>query len=69
MHRLTFRHRNSEESRSGMNLLDVVQVVLIILKLFHLITIPWWQVFIPFYIELGIFLILLIIGFILYKRM
>lgn len=40
---------------TGFGTLGTVQVILIILKLFNLITLPWWQVFIPTYISFVFF--------------
>lgn len=48
-------------SPRGMTLLDTITVVLIILKFFNLISISWWQVFIPTFIEIALVIILLLI--------
>lgn len=42
---------------TGVSVLTVVQIVLIILKLFKVINISWWSVFIPTYIGFGLVLI------------
>lgn len=60
---------NSKKSQ-GVGCLGVIQIVLIILKLFKLIDISWWIVFIPSYISFGIIIIgllLILIGLILSK--
>jgi hypothetical protein len=41
--------------------LEVVQIVLIILKIVNVIDCKWWMVFIPTYISAGIILIVLIL--------
>lgn len=45
------------EKSTGVSVLTVVQIVLIILKLFKVINISWWLVFIPTYIGFGLVLI------------
>lgn len=51
----------NKSSSGGVGLLSVVQVVLIVLKLFDLIHISWVQVFIPTFIGAGISLLFLMI--------
>ena len=41
--------------------LDIFQCIFITLKLFNLITWPWWKVLIPFWISLGLAIINVII--------
>lgn len=60
-----------KDSSQSIGCLTVVQIVLITLKLFRLIDISWWLVFIPTYINLGILLIglvLIILGYLIAKR-
>lgn len=51
----------NNKSSGGLNLFETVQVVFIILKLFNLIQLNWWQVFIPSYITAVIALIVILI--------
>lgn len=41
--------------------LDIIQIVLIILKLFKLIDLSWGVILIPFWISIGILIVILII--------
>lgn len=41
--------------------LDIIQIVLIILKLFNLIDLSWGVILIPFWISIGTLIIILII--------
>lgn len=50
----------NNQSRGAVYPLGCIQIVLIILKMFKLITISWVQVFIPTYITFGLGLILAI---------
>ena len=52
----------SKSSSSGIGLLGVIFIILLILKLFGVISISWWWVFSPIIIEvvIWIFIILLI---------
>lgn len=62
---------DNNNSRGGIGCLTVIQIVLIMLKLFKLIDMSWWLIFIPTYITLGIVLIgilIMIIGVIIAKR-
>ena len=45
----------------GTGLLDILLIIFIVLKLVGVITWSWWIVLIPLWIELGIFIIGLII--------
>lgn len=49
--------KNSSNSRTGLGLIDVVQIVFIILKLLKVISQPWPVVLIPLWISLGVLLI------------
>lgn len=55
---------SKSESKGGLGLIAVVQVVLIILKLCHLINWSWWVVLIPLWIDL-LFVFIIIIAFVL----
>ena len=51
-----------ENSKStGIDIFGVIQIVLIILKLFNVINISWGAVFIPTYISLALIVIVLLI--------
>lgn len=50
-----------KNSNSGTHIVTVVQIVLIILKLLKLIEWPWWIVFAPTLVSVGIFMILIIL--------
>ena len=51
----------SKSSSSGIGLFGVVFIILLILKLFGVISISWWWVFSPIIIEVIIWIILLLI--------
>lgn len=53
---------------SGLGILDVVQIVLIILKICGVITAPWYMVLIPLWISLTLIVIYLIIILIITKE-
>ena len=53
---------------SGVSALGVIQIVLIVLKLFNLINLTWVQVFIPTFISFGIIVIALLIFLIIISR-
>ena len=40
-----------------MNMFTVLTVILVVLKLLGMITISWWQVFIPLYVLLGLLIL------------
>lgn len=52
---------SDKNSSHGVGVLGVIQIVLVILKVFNLIDCKWWIVFIPTYIVAGIILIVLIL--------
>ena len=57
--------------KESISILTVVQIILVLLKVFKQIDISWWVVFIPTFIELGVGLIgiiILIAGLIIAKR-
>lgn len=56
---------SSKSSSSGTSILSVLQIIFIVLKLLKVITWSWWTVFIPTWIELGIYGIILIVLFII----
>lgn len=51
----------SEGSSGGIGILDVVQIVLIILKLVGVIKWSWWIVLIPLWITLGMIALFVVI--------
>lgn len=51
----------SKSSSSGIGLFGVVFIILLILKLFGVISISWWWVFSPIIIEVVIWIIILLI--------
>ena len=53
---------------SGVSALSVIQIILIVLKLFDLINLTWVQVFIPTFISFGIIVIALLIFLIIISR-
>lgn len=55
---------DSNSSSHGVGVLGVIQIVLIILKVFNLIDCKWWIVFIPTYMVAGTILIVLIVALI-----
>lgn len=55
---------DSNSSSHGVGVLEVVQIVLIILKIVNVIDCKWWIVFIPTYIVAGTILIVLIVALI-----
>jgi hypothetical protein len=50
----------------GFPILPVIQVMLIFLKLFDLTTMTWYQVFIPMYILLSLYVIGFLLGAVIY---
>ena len=52
---------DNKSSSSGMGLLGCLQIIFIVLKLTGLINWTWVQVFIPFFIELGIIAIVVFV--------
>lgn len=55
---------DSNSSSHEVGVLGVIQIVLVILKVFNLIDCKWWIVFIPTYIVAGTILIVLIFALI-----
>ena len=51
----------SKSSSSGIGLFGVIFIILLILKLFGVISISWWWVFAPIIIEVVIWIIILLI--------
>ena len=51
----------SKSSSSGIGLFGVIFIILLILKLFGVISISWWWVFSPIIIEVVIWIIILLI--------
>lgn len=56
----------TKNTASGVGILEVIQMILIVLKLFKLIDISWVQVFIPSFISIGILTIALVVLLIYY---
>lgn len=52
---------NTSSSSSGMGILSWLQVIFIVLKVLDLIDWSWFKVFIPTWIGLGLFVILIIL--------
>lgn len=50
----------NDKSENGIGIIGTVQLILVILKLFHLIDISWYLIFLPTIIGLGIVAIMLI---------
>lgn len=50
-----------KNNSGGMTLMSVVQIVLIILKIFDLIKISWWLVFAPTLFGLALLIIVIIV--------
>lgn len=55
-------------STGGIGFFGILQIVFIVLKLCKVIDWSWWLVFLPFFISIGIPLIVIAILFIIYKR-
>lgn len=53
--------KNNNGSGGGLDLVEVVQIIFIILKLFNLIQISWWKVFMPTYFYAAFALALILI--------
>lgn len=53
---------------SGVSALGVIQIILIVLKLFGLINLTWAQVFIPTFISFGVIIIVVLISLIIISR-
>lgn len=49
------RHKRDTIETPGLGVLDVVQIILIVLKLARVIDWSWWVVLIPLWFGLGIF--------------
>ena len=50
----------NDRSENGLGMVGTIQLILVILKLFHLIDISWYLIFLPTFIGLGIALVVLI---------
>lgn len=50
----------NDRSENGLGIIGTIQLILVILKLFHLIDISWYLIFLPTFIGLGIALVVLI---------
>ena len=48
------------KNENGLGIIGTIQLILVILKLFHLIDISWYLIFLPTFIGLGIALVVLI---------
>lgn len=58
--------QRSEATNTGVGVIGVVQIVFLILKLCKVIDWSWWWVMLPVLIEIGWFIIVMIIGVIYY---
>lgn len=66
MKRKSYYGSNSNHSSSsGMGLLGVLQIIFIVLKCLDLVSWTWVQVFIPAFISLGLFLIVILAIFVI----
>lgn len=61
-----YTYSSGNNNTTGVSILGVVQIVFIILKLLHVIDQSWWLVLVPLWIDLAIF-VLVIIGVIIYE--
>lgn len=50
-------NENSNASRSGIGFFGLLQIAFIVLKVARIINWSWWLVFLPTFIEVGIFII------------
>ena len=65
---MNYNTRNENENKNvynGIGFFGLLQVVFIALKVAKVIDWSWWLVFIPTWIDIGIFLIIVIIAIIL----
>ena len=63
---MNYNTRNENKNvYNGIGILGLLQVVFIALKVAKVIDWSWWLVFIPAWIDIGIFLIIVIIAIIL----
>lgn len=58
------RKYKSDSSSGGIGTLDVIQIVLIILKLVGVINWRWWVVLIPMWITIGMWVLFIIIMYV-----
>lgn len=54
-------NKTSNNISSGLGLLGVLQVIFIVLKCCNLVDWTWWQVFLPTFVSLGLFVIVCVI--------
>ena len=52
---------DNKKNSGGTNVLTVLQIIFIVLKLLDLINWSWWAVFIPTFISIGLWVLLLIV--------
>ena len=48
-------------NKAGFSICTLIGIILVILKLFNVITISWWLVLLPFFIEFGLFALIAVI--------
>lgn len=48
------------KNNSGLGIIGTLQLILVVLKLFHLIDVSWYLIFLPTFFALGIIAILII---------
>lgn len=54
-------NKANNDTSSSLGLLGVLQIIFIVLKCCNLVNWAWWQVFLPFFISLGLFVIVCIV--------
>ena len=50
-----------EENEIRLNLFWVLQIIFVVLKITEIVTWSWWVVFIPTFVQIGIFIIALLV--------
>ena len=56
------RDRDTQTVQGGISIFTIVQAAFIIMKVAGVVKWPWWKVFIPVYIELGIAALVILIA-------
>ena len=55
------RNNEANVAQGGTSIFTIVQAALIIMKIANLIKWPWWKVFLPVYIWIGLIVLLIFI--------
>ena len=55
---------NNSNSNNGIGFFGLLQIIFIVLKIFDVIKWSWWLVFIPFYVWLLIFILVIVLAII-----